>query len=134
MFVISNENKLKNLEIGEYFFLTENLEFTNQSQVKNSVQFIIKNKKTNLVKTVQDIIENELNNIEKTVIKLYFYDGLGTNAISKMCNIARSSVYRNLKSGLYKIENSMKYVLRYDEYCSAYSVDELLKEVKGEVH
>ena len=134
MFVLSNEKRLRNLEVGEYFFLTENLEFTNQAEIENGVRFLVSSKRNNLVKTVQDIIENELDNTERAVIKMYFYDCLDTLTISKKCNISRSSVYRNIKNGLVKIETYVKYVLRYDGYCSMLSADELIREVKGAVH
>lgn len=134
MFILSNEKRIQNLEIGEYFFLTENLEFTNQAEIEDGVVFLVTSKRNNLVKTVHDIIENELDNIERAVIKMYFYDCLDTLTISKKCNISRSSVYRNIKNGLLKIETYVKYVLRYDGYCSKLSVDELIREVKGEIH
>lgn len=131
MYVSSNENKIKYLGINEYFFLTENLEFTDESEVQSAMGFIIINKKKSLEKTVRSVIENELDETEKAVIKLFYYDGFNTLAISEMCNMARSSVYRNLNSGLKKIENTVKYVLEYDGFSSKMSAEELVKYVKG---
>ena len=133
MYVSSNESKIKYLGINEYFFLTENLEFTDKSEVQSAVGFIIINKKKSLEKTVRSVIENELEETEKKVIKLFYYDGFNTLAISEMCNIARSSVYRNLNSGLKKIENAIKYILEYDRLSSKMSAEELVKYVKGAV-
>lgn len=134
MFVSSNENKIKNLGVNEYFFLTENLEFADESEIQSGMGFLIKNKKKNLFKTVQSVIENELDETEKYIIKLYYYDGLDTATISKKCNIARSSVYRNIKSALGKIENSVKYIFLYEDYFSTLSAYELLQYVKGETN
>lgn len=134
MYVSSNENKVKYLGVNEYFFLTENLEFTDESEVQSAVRFIVVNKRRNLEKTVKSVIENELDETEKNVIKLFYYKGFNAIAISKICNISRSSVYRNLNSGLKKIENTMKYVLEYEGFSENLSAGELVKFVKGEVH
>lgn len=134
MYVSSNENKIKYLGVNEYFFLTENLEFTDESEVQSAVRFIVVNKRKNLEKTVKSVIENELDETEKNVIKLFYYKGFNAIAISKICNISRSSVYRNLNSGLKKIENTMKYVLEYEGFSENLSAGELVKFVKGEVH
>lgn len=133
MYVSSNESKIKYLGINEYFFLTENLEFADESEIQSAMGYIIINKKRSLEKTVRSVIENELDETEKAVIKLFYYDGFDTLSISKMCNIARSSVYRNLKSGLNKIEKSIKYVLEYDGFSSNMSSEELIKYVKEAV-
>lgn len=134
MYVLLNENKIKYLGVNEYFFLTENLEFTNESEVQGAVSFIVINKKRNLEKIVRSVIENELDETEKSVIKLFYYNGFSKLAISKNCNISRSSVYRNLNSGLRKIKNTLKYVLEYEGFSSEMSADELVKFVKGAVH
>lgn len=133
MYVSSNESKIKYLGINEYFFLTENLEFADASEIQSAMGYIIINKKRSLEKTVRSVIENELDETEKAVIKLFYYDGFDTLSISEMCNIARSSVYRNLKSGLNKIEKSIKYVLEYDGFSSNMSSEELVKYVKEAV-
>lgn len=133
MYVSSNENKIKYLGINEYFFLTENLEFSDESEVQSAMGFIIINKKKSLEKTVRSVIENELDDTEKAVIKLFYYNGFNTLAISEMCSLSRSSVYRNLNSGLKKIEKAIKYVLEYDGFYSKMSADELVKYVKGAV-
>lgn len=133
MYIVSNENRIKCLGVNEYFFLTENLEFTDESEIQSAMGFIIINKKKNLQKTVRSVIENELDETEKAVIELFYYDGLNTLEISKKCKLARSSVYRNLKSGLAKIENTLKYVLEYDGFSKEMSAAELIKYVKGEV-
>lgn len=133
MYVSSNENRIKYLGINEYFFLTENLEFTDKAEVQSAMGFIIINKKKSLEKTVRSVIENELDDTEKTVIKLFYYNGFNTLAISEMCSLSRSSVYRNLNSGLKKIENAIKYVLEYDGFYSKMSAEELVKYVKGAV-
>lgn len=133
MYVSSNESKIKYLGINEYFFLTENLEFADASEIQSAMGYIIINKKRSLEKTVRSVIENELDETEKAVIKLFYYDGFDTLSISEMCSIARSSVYRNLKSGLNKIEKSIKYVLEYDGFSSNMSSEELIKYVKEAV-
>lgn len=133
MYVLSNENKIKYLGVNEYFFLTENLEFTDESEVQRAVRFIVVNKRKNLERTIKSVIENELDETEKTVIKLFYYKGFNALAISKICNISRSSVYRNLDSGLRKIENTLKYVLKYEEFSEKMSARELVKFVKGAV-
>ncbi|MCH5190249.1 MAG: sigma-70 family RNA polymerase sigma factor [Oscillospiraceae bacterium] len=133
MQAFTNENKIKYLGVNEYFFLTENLEFTNGSEVQGAVRFIVVNKRKNLERTVKSVIENELDESEKTVIKLFYYNGFSALAISKICKMARSSVYRNLNSGLRKIENAIKYVLEYEGFSAEMSADELVKFVKGAV-
>ena len=95
--------------------------------------FIIMNKRNSLEKTVKSIIENELNENEKNVIKLFYYNGLDTLSISEICGLSRSSVYRNLKIGLKKIEKSIKYVLEYDGFSSKMSSEELVKYIKEAV-
>ena len=134
MYVSANENKIKYLGVNEYFFLTENLEFTDESEVQGAVRFIVVNKRKNLERIVKSIIENELDETEKTVIKLFYYKGFNAIAISKICNISRSSVYRNLNSGLSKIENTLKYVLEYEGFSEDLSATELVRFVKGAVH
>lgn len=133
MYVSSNDNKIKTLGVNEYFFLTENFEFADKSEVQGAMGFIIMNKRNSLEKTVRSIIENELDETEKTVIKLFYYNGLDTLSISEMCSLSRSSVYRNLKSGLKKIEKLIKYVLEYDGFSSKMSSEELVKYIKGAV-
>ena len=133
MQAFTNENQIKYLGVNEYFFLTENLEFTNEAEVQGAVRFIVVNKRKNLERTVRSVIENELDESEKNVIKLFYYNGLSALAISKICNMARSSVYRNLNSGLRKIENAIKYVLEYEGFSAEMSADELVKFVKGAV-
>ena len=134
MYVSANEDKIKYLGVNEYFFLTENLEFTDESEVQGAVRFIVVNKRKNLERIVKSIIENELDETEKNVIRLFYYDGFNALAISKICNISRSSVYRNLNSGLRKIENTLKYVLEYEGFSEDLSAGELVKFVKGAVH
>ena len=133
MQAFTNENKIKYLGVNEYFFLTENLEFTNESEVQGAVRFIVVNKRKSLERTVKSVIENELDESEKTVIKLFYYNGFSALAISKICKMARSSVYRNLNSGLRKIENAIKYILEYEGFSAEMSADELVKFVKGAV-
>lgn len=133
MYVSSNENKIKYLGINEYFFLTENLEFADEAEVQSAMGFIIINKKRSLEKTVRSVIENELDGTEKAVIKLFYYNGFNTLEIAEMCGLSRSSVYRNLNSGLKKIGNTIKYVLEYDGFSSKMSAEELVKYVKGAV-
>lgn len=133
MQAFTNENKIEYLGVNEYFFLTENLEFTNESEVQGAVRFIVVNKRKSLERTVKSVIENELDESEKTVIKLFYYNGFSALAISKICKMARSSVYRNLNSGLRKIENAIKYVLEYEGFSAEMSADELVKFVKGAV-
>lgn len=133
MYVSSNDNKIKTLGVNEYFFLTENFEFADKSEIGSAMGFIIMNKRSSLEKTIKSIIENELDETERAVIKLFYYNGLDTLSISEMCSLSRSSVYRNLKSGLKKIENSIKYVLEYDGFSSKMSSDELVKYIKGAV-
>lgn len=134
MYVSSNDNKIKNLGVNEYFFLTENFEFADKSEVQSAMGFIIMNKRNSLEKTVRSIIENELDETERAVIKLFYYNGLDTLSISEMCSLSRSSVYRNLKSGLKKIEHPIKYVLEYDGFSSKMSSEELVKYIKGAVN
>lgn len=131
MYVSSNDSKIKALGVNEYFFLTENLEFADESEVQRAMGYIIINKRNSLAKTVRSIIENELDETEKTVIKLFYYRGFDTLSISEMCSLSRSSVYRNLKSGLKKIENVTKYIFEYDGFSSQMSAEELVKCVKG---
>lgn len=133
MQAFTNENKIKYLGVNEYFFLTENLEFTNESEVQGAVRFIVVNKRKSLERTVKSVIENELDESEKNVIKLFYYNGFSALAISKICKMARSSVYRNLNSGLRKIENAIKYILEYEGFSAEMSADELVKFVKGAV-
>lgn len=133
MYVSSNDNKIKTLGVNEYFFLTENFEFADKSEVQSAMGFIIMNKRNSLEKTVKSIIENELNENEKNVIKLFYYNGLDTLSISEICGLSRSSVYRNLKIGLKKIEKSIKYVLEYDGFSSKMSSEELVKYIKEAV-
>ena len=116
MYVSSNDNKIKTLGVNEYFFLTENFEFADKSEVQSAMGFIIMNKRNSLEKTVKSIIENELNENEKNVIKLFYYNGLDT-----------------LKNGLKKIEKSIKYVLEYDGFSSKMSSEELVKYIKEAV-
>lgn len=133
MYVSSNDNKIKALGVNEYFFLTENLEFADESEIQRAMGYIIINKRKSLAKTVRSIIENELDETEKTVVKLFYYRGFDTLSISEMCCLSRSSVYRNLKSGLKKIENATKYIFEYDGFSSQMSAEELVKCVKGAV-
>ena len=133
MYVSSNDNKIKTLGVNEYFFLTENFEFADKSEVQSAMGFIIMNKRNSLEKTVKSIIENELNENEKNVIKLFYYNGLDTLSISEICGLSRSSVYRNLKIGLKKIEKSIKYVLEYDGFSSKMPSEELVKYIKEAV-
>lgn len=133
MYVSSNDNKIKTLGVNEYFFLTENFEFADKSEVQRAIGFIIMNKRNCLEKIVRSIIENELDETEKAVIKLFYYNGLDTLSISEMCSLSRSSVYRNLKSGLKKIEHPIKYVLEYDGFSSKMSSEELVKYIKEAV-
>ena len=133
MYVSSNDNKIKTFGVNEYFFLTENFEFADKSEVQSAMGFIIMNKRNSLEKTVKSIIENELNENEKNVIKLFYYNGLDTLSISEICGLSRSSVYRNLKIGLKKIEKSIKYVLEYDGFSSKMSSEELVKYIKEAV-
>lgn len=133
MYVSLNDNKIRTLGVNEYFFLTENFEFADASEINSAMGFLVINKRSSLEKTVKSIIKNELDETERAVIKLYYYNGLDTLSISEMCNLSRSSVYRNLKSGLRKIENSIKYVLEYDGFSSKMSSEELVKYIKGAV-
>lgn len=132
-YVSLNDNKIMTLGVNEYFFLTENFEFADASEINSAMGFLVINKRSSLEKTVKSIIKNELDETERAVIKLYYYKGLDTLSISEMCNLSRSSVYRNLKSGLRKIENSIKYVLEYDGFSSKMSSEELAKYIKGAV-
>lgn len=133
MYVSSNDRKIKYLGVNEYFFLTENLEFADASEVQSAMGFIIINKRNSLKKTVKSVIENELDDTERAVIKLFYYNGFDTCAISQICRLSRSSVYRNLNSGLEKIENTVKYILEYEGFSSKMSAEELVKYVKGAV-
>lgn len=127
---IFSENKIINLTDGEYFFLTENFEFADRSEIQKAVSYIITNKKKNLRRTVRSVINNELDDKERNVIKLYYYAGNDTETISKICCLSRSSIYRILKNGLSVIENRLQYVLEYDKYFDDMSATELIKCVK----
>ena len=58
-------NRITELTVDEYAFLSENFEFVNEKDVGNGVSYIVFNRKRNILNTVKKVIENELNSLEK---------------------------------------------------------------------
>ncbi|MDK2801865.1 MAG: sigma-70 family RNA polymerase sigma factor [Oscillospiraceae bacterium] len=71
----------------------------------------ISNKKniTKIHKILKEIISNELSNKQKETIILYFYNQKNVTQISKLLDVHKSTVSRNLSRGIKNIEKFIKY-------------------------
>ena len=125
-------NRITELTVDEYAFLSENFEFVNEKDVGNGVSYIVFNRKRNILNTVKKVIENELNSLEKELILDFWGRELTVEELSEKHKLSRSSVYRYLNNAKNKIEKYIKYVLVYEDNVQRYSVSDFLNFIKGD--
>lgn len=125
-------NRITELTVDEYAFLSENFEFVNEKDVGNGVSYIVFNRKRNILNTVKKVIENELNSLEKELILDFWGRELTVEELSEKYKLSRSSVYRYLNNAKNKIEKYIKYVLVYEDNVQRYSVADFLNFIKGD--
>ncbi len=125
-------NRITELTVDEYAFLSENFEFVNEKDVGNGVSYIVFNRKRNILNTVKKVIENELSSLEKELILDFWGRELTVEELLEKHKLSRSSVYRYLNNAKNKIEKYIKYVLVYEDNVQRYSVADFLNFIKGD--
>lgn len=126
------DNQITKLTVDEYTFLTENFEFTNETEIKTGVSYIVFNRKRSILNTVKQVVENELSNLEKDLVSDFWGNELSVEELEKKYKISRAGVYRYLNSAKKKIEKFIKYVLIYDDSAQQYSISDFLNFIKGD--
>lgn len=128
--ITETDRRICELSSDEYFYLTENLEYTDKNTVRDGARYLVFNKRRKLLEIVKRAVENELSETERAIAIDYWDKGLSACKIAEKYRMARSSVYRNLSNAENKLRRSLKYVLLYDKDALPQSSDELLNFVK----
>lgn len=124
------DQKIKELSVEEYFYLTENLENTDSRNVENGVKYLVYNKRKKLIDIVRKVMECELTDFERALALDHWSNGMTLREIAEKYRVNCSSVYRNLHSIKEKLETYLKYVLLYDKTSLPETAEELLKYVR----
>ena len=127
-------NRITELTVDEYAFLSENFEFVNEKDVGNGVSYIVFNRKRNILNTVKKIVENELSSLEKELVLDFWGKELKVEDLAQKYELSRAAIYRNLNSAKKKIEKYLKYVLIYEDDVQRYSVSDFIEFIKGDLH
>lgn len=127
-------HQITELAVDEYAFLTENFEFTSKDEIKNGVDYIVFNRKRNILNIVKKVIENELSGIEKDLVLDFWGRELKVDELAQKYELSRASVYRQLNNAKKKVEKYLKYVLIYEDDVQRYSVSDFVEFIKGDLH
>ncbi len=127
-------HQITELAVDEYAFLTENFEFTSKDEIKNGVDYIVFNRKRNILNIVKKVIENELSGLEKELVLDFWGRELKVDELAQKYELSRAAIYRNLNSAKKKIEKYLKYVLIYEDDVQRYSVSDFVEFIKGDLH
>lgn len=125
-------NRITEISVDEYAFLTENFEFKNKNDVETGVRYILFNRRRNMIDIVKKIFDNELTLTEKKVALEFWRDNLSVDELAERYGISRATVYRNLNNAKKKLEKYIDYVLIYADAVKEYSVSDFLKFVQGD--
>ena len=125
-------NRITEISVDEYAFLTENFEFKNKNDVETGVRYILFNRRRNMIDIVKKIFDNELTPTEKKVALEFWRDNLSVDELAERYGISRATVYRNLNNAKKKLEKYIDYVLIYADAVKEYSVSDFLKFVQGD--
>ena len=87
--MLINDEKIREISVDEYFYLTENLEPINNMTVQCGTAFLVYNKKRKLNYVVKKAIENELSNLEKLIAYDYFINNITANKIANTYHLSR---------------------------------------------
>ncbi len=129
---MSFTNRITEISVDEYAFLTENFEFKNKNDVEVGVKYILFNRRRNMIDIVKKIFNNELTETEKKVALDFWRDNLSVDELAEKYELSRASVYRNLNNAKKKLEKYIDYVLIYADAVKEYSVSDFLKYVQGD--
>lgn len=132
MIITEQDRRIEELTADEYFYLTENLEYTDKKSVDSAVKFLVCNKKRKLLEIVKAVMENELDENERSLALDYWDRGMSLRTLAAKHGVGKSSVGRSLENIKAKLKASLKYVLLYDENTLPQSAEELLNFVKKE--
>lgn len=124
------DEKIKELTVDEYFYLTENLEVTDRESVERGVSFILYSRQQKIVDIVRQVLQNELNDFERKIIKENLSDGISATALQEKYRIPKTTFYRCLNGAKQKLKASLKYVWLYDRVTVPDSVEDLLEYVR----
>ena len=131
-YIMSFTNRITEISVDEYAFLTENFELKNKNDVEMGVKYILFNRRRNIIDIVKKIFNNELTEIEKKIALDFWGDNLSVDELAEKYELSRASVYRNLNNAKKKIEKYIDYVLIYADAVKEYSVSDFLKYVQGD--
>ena len=113
------------ISVEEYDYLTEFIDFYSGDKAVGT-KFLIYNRQDKLKKLVKKVIENELTENERAIVTDFWCNEIPAEKLIGKYNISRSMFYRIVRNARKKIENSLKYVLLYDEIIIPKSTEEIL--------
>ena len=127
--MLNAKQELQCISTEDYFYLTENFQFVDVETRANQVRYLVYNKNKKVMDTMQKVMENELTERERGLAVDYWSNNLSINEITKKHNISRSSFYRMIDDIKNKIDNSLKYVLFYNDIIKPPSTAEFLSQI-----
>ena len=131
-FMLNAKQELQCISTEDYFYLTENFQFVDVETRANQVRYLVYIKNKKVMDTMQKVMENELTERERSLAVDYWSNNLSINEITKKHNISRSSFYRMIGDIKNKIDNSLKYVLFYNDIIKPPSMAEFLSQINRE--
>ena len=124
-----NNVSIAEFSTEEYDYFTEFVDF-NSGSATIGTRFLIYNRQRKFATIVKMVMKNELTDFERNVVTEYWCDEKSAEKIIEKYGISRSAFYRIIENVRKKIENSLKYVMLYDEVLIPKSTEEILEYVR----
>lgn len=129
IYMIDFNDKITELSVEEYFFLTENFETAGINEINKGVSYIVNKRKRNIVDTVGKVLQNELNDFERAIALDYWGKEMTVEEMLRKHKISKSAFYRTIDGIKEKVEIFMRYVLVYENISKKLSAVQLLEYI-----
>ena len=92
-------------------------DFLYDGKIENPCEYLERKRNRDMRNLIFHIIENELDEARKEIFKRVFFGGEKISDVAKEMNICVSNAYKHYDKALKRIEESLKYVVFYQNEC-----------------
>lgn len=132
-FITINKEKILELSMDDYLFLTEDLESLDNVSTNEKIRYLVYKKKQRMIDTVRSVMNNELTETERNIAEDYWTSNLLVEDIASKYKLSRSGLYRTVDGIKQKMNTHLKYVIFYNDMCAPTKGDFLVfLNAKGE--
>ena len=95
-FTTTSNEKIIELSMDDYLFLTEDLETMNNDSLDKGIKYLVFRKKQRMIDTVRSVMNNELTETERNIAEDYWCNNLLVEEIAEKYKLSRSGLYRTV--------------------------------------